>query len=224
MPEITVSSAVSSDKGGEYKIYTDMGEYRISAADYRALGLPSLDKQDGYPCCITVDDDLQLDFLAEKLRAVKYLMYLLGFSDKSKKALLIKLKDKEYSERACTEALALVEKNGLVNEAEICSRKVAVYARSKGFGPYRIRQELKAKGFADTAIRQALDDTDVDFEEVLEKLCRKLISRKGITEKNKLFQSLSRYGYGYGDIKQVAGKCLEDVEFSDIDADFSVDF
>ncbi len=209
---VTVSSATCSDRGGEYKIYTDIGEFRISAADYRQLGLPSLEKEDGYPCGIRVLSENHLEFLAEKLSAVKYLSWFLTFGDKSEKALIAKLKEKEFSPEAAQAATELLKKNGILDETAICTRKIRAYAETKGFGPYRIKRELKAKGFTDYSIRAAFElaENEIDFGEVLEKLCKKLVVRKKITDKNKLTSSLSRYGYGYSDIKEVIGKYIND--------------
>lgn len=208
--KIAVSSASQSHRGNEITLYTDLGKYCISIADFKLLGYPTADKTEQYPFCIDRDEYEKIEFMAEKLRAVKYLSYLLSFSDKSEKMLMMKLKEKEYSANVSMAALEVMKKSGLVNEAEICGRKMQTYAREKCYGPFRIKRELVMKGFSESSINEAFEATDIDFDEVLRELCRRLVVKRRIDDKRKLCERLMRYGYSYSDIKGVIGEYIED--------------
>lgn len=210
---VTVTSMKCSDRGNEYTLYTSQGKYRISAADYKSLGIPkSEDGESVFPCDITVPGEDYLASLENKLCAVKYLGYLLNFGDKSEKVLLSKLKEKEYNEETSLAALELMKKFGIVNEEATCKRKVSRYAAEKMYGPRRIRQELMTKGFTSSAVNEALEITEVDFGKTLDALCKKLVTKKRITDRKKLTDRLIRSGYGYGEVKEAVNKYLEEVE------------
>ena len=209
---VTVTSAKCSAGGNEYTVYTSLGKFRISGADYRSLGIPQVgeDGESVFPCEIHIPYDEYLQFLADKLGAVRYLEYLLNFGDKSEKVLLRKLKEKEYSPEVSEKALELLKKYGVVDEESVCEKKVARYASEKMYGPKRIRNELLSKGFTRDAIDTALERTEVDFGEALDALCKKLVTRLKITDRKKLTDRLLRSGYGYGEVKKAVDKYLSD--------------
>lgn len=176
----------------------DKSKYTITRADAKRLGLGEISDED-FP--IEICDEEQLLFLVQKLKAIRYCSYLLGFSDKSENVLLRKLREKEYSPEVCREALAVLRQSGITNDENLCIKKYILLADSKKYGPSRLRSELYAKGFSQADIRNAEEKADIDFEDLLRELCEKLLSsgkytlsdRKGLEKfKAKL------YGYGYG--------------------------
>lgn len=190
-----------SDSGNEYSLRCDDGVYKVTRADFVSL-FGGADVK--VPVALTDEQSERLTFLCEKFGAMKYALYLLGFSDKSEKALLRKMREKKYSDTACREALEVLKKNGCLNDASSCARKCELLASGKLYGPRRIISELIAKGYTRECVREALDGIEIDFEDNLKKLFKKLTRGKaprGRDEKNKLFAKLARYGYGYDSIK-----------------------
>ena len=205
-----ITSVNLSAGENEVFIYGADGEkYRISVADAKRVGVfkfveaPELLPEEA--------DGEMLDFMTKKLSCVSYAAYLLEFGDKSKKALVMKLKLKGYDSDVCEAALDVLEKSGIIDDDRLCASKLLSLARSKFYGPYRLKAELANKGFSRTQIENALDDADIDFDELLGKLVDKLTVR-GFPEDEKglsaLKNKLSRYGYGYDSISTVLSEYM----------------
>lgn len=193
--------SIRSSGGNEVEIANDCGEkYRLTLADAKRLGV---DDEDNLP--VNVDDDEYVAFLDSKLKAVRYCKYLLGFSDKSAKSLLMKMREKEYPDEVCTEALRVLRESGFLNETDICSSKVKSIAASKPYGPYRIRAQLAQKGFAADDIEKALDGCETDFDtkcfEVLCKMAPDSGKMNNPQELLKIKAKLSRYGFSTESIR-----------------------
>lgn len=193
--------SMRSPGGNEVEIANDCGEkYRITLADAKRLGV---DDQDNLP--VSVDDDEYVAFLDSKLKAVRYCKYLLGFSDKSAKTLLAKMREKEYSDEVCNEALRVLKDSGFLNETDICLSKVKSIAASKPYGPYRIRAYLSQKGFGGSDIEKALEDCGIDFDgkclDVLFKMSPDDGEMNDPQELLKLKAKLSRYGFSSESIR-----------------------
>ena len=93
-----------SSGGSEVWLEREDGEKLcITLADAKRLGL---DDRDALP--VQIEDEEMLFFLAEKLKAIRYCKYLLGFSDKSEKTLTMKLKEKQYPKDVIDEALRVM--------------------------------------------------------------------------------------------------------------------
>lgn len=151
-------------------------------------------------------------FLSQKLKCLHYAAYLLDFGDKSKRALSDKLRKKGYANDVCEAAVAVLEKNGLLDDERLCADKLNSLAIGKLYGPRRLKTELFAKGFGASEIQNALDEATIDYDELLEQLVRKL-TRRGLPQSEKELSSLKnklvRYGYGYDRIAHV----LDDLDF-----------
>ncbi len=206
-----------SKGGSEVTLECDDGQkYVITLADARRLGFTELCEKD---LPIEFDDEEKIEFLAEKLKAIRYCTYLLGFSDKSEKNLRLKLCEKQYSPDVIDSALEILRQSGIIDDSSLCLKKYIYLARGKLYGPYRIRSELSAKGFSSEDVKNAESLADVDFEEQLFTLCEKLLSSGRITlsdrnQKEKFKAKLSRYGYGFSEINCVLEK------FTDSDEDY----
>lgn len=212
---IFTSMKVSS-YGGEYSFFTEDGtRYTLSAADAKRLGLSELSKDD---LPVEFVDDETIVFLSSKLSAIKYCTYFLSFSDKSVSMLKRKMREKGYSEFVADEALKVLGNSGFTNDSELCIKKYSSIAKTKLYGPYRIKQELFAKGFNEEDIRNAQAECDIDFEEILEKLIQKLArtSKVDFSDRNSLQKfkaKLSRYGYGFETINAVMSSLCHDDTF-----------
>lgn len=180
-------------------------KYTITKADAKRLGFLEL-CEDDFP--IEFDDEELIEHLSQKLKAIHYCTYLLGFSDKSVRVLRQKLKEKEYSNEVIEECLDVLQKNGVLNDTNLCRQKYLQIANSKLYGPSRIKNELFAKGFSFEDIKNAESELELDFEELLCELCKKLLKngRTDLSDKAQLEKfkaKLMRYGYGFSLINSV---------------------
>lgn len=158
----------------------------------------------------------ELRFADEKLRALRYALYLLEISDKSVRSLRGKLKQKGYSERACDAAIAVLLKNERLSDEAFCRRKCELLAEGKKYGRRRIVAELVAKGVDASLCNRILDEADIDFTENLRSLCEKLFREPphGRDERRKATAKLARYGYSYDEIYAVLEEiCADEEEF-----------
>lgn len=213
---IIVKSYISKG-GSEVTLECEFREkYTITLADAKRLGLYDLSDED-FP--VEFSDDELIEFLSQKLKAIKYASYLLQFSDKSEKVLRLKMKEKEYSNEVINEALAVMRDSGIVSDENLCLRKYISIANSKLYGPHRIKQELFSKGFNSDDIKNAEMQAIIDFDELCKSLCEKLLKGGKVNlsdrnEKDKFKAKLARYGYGYETISSVLGR------FSENDTDY----
>ncbi len=209
--------ATASVKGNEITFYNELHEkYTISLADakktglYRFLEEPELLPEEA--------DEEMLTFLSQKLSCLRYAAYLLDFGDKSKKALSDKLRKKGYQTDVCEAAVAVLEKNGLLDDEKLCADKRDSLAYGKLYGPRRVKTELLAKGFSSRAVQNALDESEIDYDELLEQLVEKL-TRRGLPRLEKelaaLKNKLVRYGYSYDRIARVLDNLDFPKEFSE---------
>ena len=200
--------ATASVKGNEITFRSDLQEtYTISLADAKKTGLYRLvENPEELPA---EADDEMLAFLSQKLKCLHYAAYLLDFGDKSKRALAEKLRKKGYEKDVCEAAVAVLEKNGLLDDERLCADKLNSLAVGKLYGPRRLKTELFAKGCGSSDIQNALDESDIDYDELLERLVEKL-TRHGIPQSEKelslLKNKLVRYGYSYDCIARVLDK------------------
>ncbi len=195
----------------------DEGFYKVTRADFKSLfGTAEISP----PFVLSQDECEKLEFFAEKYGAIKYALYLLGFSDKSEKNLAFKLKSKGYSEDACSEALAVLKKNRYLCDKKSALRRCEILAGSKLYGMRRIISELIAKGYTRDVAQQVTEEARIDFEENLKALFAKLTKSRlprSREEKKKLFDKLYRYGYNFDEINSVFSLFSDD--FGDYDSE-----
>lgn len=195
-----------SAAGGEFSFFTEDGSrYTLSGADAKRLNLHELSKDD---MPFEFPDDELIVFLSSKLSAIKYCTYLLSFSDKSESALKRKMREKGYVGEVADEALRVLHESGFTDDEGLCAKKYTSIAKTKLYGPHRIKQELLAKGFSSSDINSAALECEVDFEQLLTELINKLTKSSGIdfSDRNEVLKfkaKLSRYGYGFDTINAV---------------------
>lgn len=207
-----INSITYSAGGNEITLRGGLNEYCvITKSDAQKFGLYEVDDED-FP--IDFPDDELLEFLSQKLKALRYCSYLLSFSDKSEKTLREKLKDKEYSTEVANEALDVLRGNGIISDDRLALRKMQQMAREKLYGPYRLRQELMAKGFSSQSIKDAEENAEINYGENLISLIEKLTRSKEIDFSDtaqlvKFKAKLSRYGYGFEQINSALNEYKE---------------
>lgn len=209
-----IKSIVFTASGNEATIGTDEGYFDITRADLfdfcnEFLGedvLPLV--KSGQICDVLplyADESASeaLCGMAEKLKAIKYAVYLLGINDKSEKTLRQKLKLKGYSAKATDEAFVILKKNGYLSDERYCRRACELMANGKLFGRRRLVSELMAKGLSYDLCSRVVDEAEIDFEENLRMLFEKVSKGKAPSsweEKKKLSDKLLRYGYSYDEV------------------------
>ena len=199
---IIVKSYISKG-GSEVTLECEFREkYTVTLADAKRLGLYGLE-DDEFPIEFTNEELIQ--FLSQKLKAIKYASYLLQFSDKSEKVLRRKMHEKEYSDEVIDATLSVMRDSGIISDENLCLKKYITIANSKLYGPHRIKSELFSKGFSSEDIKNAEENAGIDFYELCADLCEKLLSSGRINlsdkkEQDKFKAKLVRYGYGFDEI------------------------
>lgn len=198
-----ITNIFSSAGGGEITLEGEKGEkYTLTLADAKRLGFYEV-SDDNLP--IEFSNEEMLVFLSQKLRAIKYASYLLSFSDKSEATLKKKMREKDYADDVINEAVESLRKSGIINDESLCLKKYISIAKTKMYGARRVKSELFAKGFSSEDIRNAEQNANVDFYEICEKMCQKLLSssKADLTDYGQLSKfkaKLSRYGFSFDEI------------------------
>jgi len=137
--------------------------------------------------------------------AYKTALNIVARADNTEAALRRKLRDRGYQEDHIEEALALLMKEGLLNDIRHFERKAVYYADVCLYGKGRIRLELIKKGFSRSLIDERLDEVleGIDF---CENACRLALKKKMSPPETKqdvmkIAASLQRYGYSASEIR-----------------------
>ena len=97
---------------------------------------------------------------------------LLAPREHSRLELRRKLLKRDHAPDIIEEALQRLEEHGLLSDERFVEQYIAM-RKSKGYGPVRIRQELRERGINDTMIHEWLDERDdewwVNMKQVVEK-------------------------------------------------------
>ncbi len=123
--------------------------------------------------------------------------------------------DKEIAEQVVERFLEA----GYLDDGQYAKMYLTDSVNLSAKGIYRIRQELLQKGIAPALIQDAIEDTEVDVEDALQKylderrLCENIHSRKDL---EKLKARLARRGYSPGEIR----RCLSGYTFHFEDEEF----
>ena len=139
---------------------------------------------------------------SQRRRARSKALYLLEFRDYSRRDLENRLR-RDFDEASAREAADFMEEIGATDDRRYAESLIRHLAGDKHYGRRRIMQELSLKGIDRDTAEETLDEYDLDEQamilELLEgKFSKDLDTPKGI---NRTIASLTRYGYGYGDIK-----------------------
>lgn len=134
---------------------------------------------------------------AHKQTALQYAVYLLSRRDHSERELRQKLKQKEYELDEIEQAVAKVQENSWQDDTRFCSLFIRQRAR-QGYGPLRIKQELRLKGIADWLVVQQLDEAELDWFEIAEMVFDKKKPREwDIKAKQKIWRYMLSHGFEF---------------------------
>ncbi|MCK3654647.1 recombination regulator RecX [Pasteurellaceae bacterium Macca] len=127
--------------------------------------------------------------------AINYLLYLLSKRDYSEAELRHKLTLKAYSDEEIEGAIERAQENNWQSDERFCGTFIR-YRSQQGYGPRRIKQDLKIKGVEGWLIEQELENAEVDWfslaEQVFEKKCPTTWDRKA---KQKMWRFMVGRGF-----------------------------
>ena len=134
---------------------------------------------------------------------------LLAFSDRSRAALIRRLRERGHSREAALYAADFLEKKGLLDDGEACRRYALSAVRAKHAGPRRIAAYLVSRGFSPEDAREAAESVDPgDYREALlwqiRKKCPALLDAKSEPDADalgKAMAALMRQGFGADEIR-----------------------
>lgn len=135
---------------------------------------------------------------SEYLSACRHALRILEYGDNNARTLRDKLVRKGISREVACEAVERMVSLGYIREGEQARRLAVGYARRNLWGERKIVSALIAKGYsredAESAVRDAAEEGEIDFRKVRETLIKRCQSR-GL-EPEKIRAALWRYGFG----------------------------
>jgi regulatory protein len=127
---------------------------------------------------------------------------LLGYRARSRAELQRRLEQKGYELQVIEDALAVLARGGLIDDAEFSQSWVRTRTGSRPMGRSRIAAELRQKGVQRDTIDEALEglDSDVELELALKVGRTKVEQMRGVdpqVARRKLGALLMRRGFGW---------------------------
>ena len=175
-------------------------------AELRGAGLAEVFGQ--LPGEITPEQADALLEAGELCAAIRRGLGLLQYGDRSAKRLASGLTARGVSREMAASAAEYLTRKGYIHEDDTARVRVRQNLK-KGWGPRRIREDLRAKGFGADALEEAMESlTEVDFAENCADVIRKkygerpadLPSERG--ERQKMTAALMRLGYDPDHIRE----------------------
>lgn len=129
-----------------------------------------------------------------KSSAIQYVVYLLSRRDYSEREIRQKLKQKEYASEEIDQAIEKAQQQKWQSDERFCQHFIR-YRSQQGYGPNRLKQELRLKGITDGLIRQMLEESEIDWFELAERTFEK---KRPIHWDIKAKQKMWRYMVSHG--------------------------
>lgn len=130
-----------------------------------------------------------------KSTALQYLVYLLSKRDYSEAELRQKLKIKAFESDEIEAAMTQVQAHNWQSDERFCSHFVHARAQ-QGYGPKRLKLDLRQKGIKDWLISQTLENCEVDWFEQAERLFEKKRPNSwDLKAKQKMWRYMLSRGY-----------------------------
>lgn len=164
--EVTVQIEISSGENRETVRFTISSKMLFEIGN---IGPGNL------PYSLTREDYDRIEYGASLWEAVKKGIDLISYSDNTKAVLKRKLIMRGFGRELAADAVDYIESIGLINEKRILSKTVENLAKTKLYGPARIKAELYKKGISGDIMREELEELlgEYEFEENIEKLVDK---------------------------------------------------
>lgn len=151
-----------------------------------------------------------------KARAVAY--RYLSYRDRSAAEIRRRLQRDDYPSEVVADVVYYLEEKGLVDDHRFAVEYAEGRFRSGGYGPLRVRADLRKKGVIPAAVDAALADVFAARDELLEcargagaKRWKQLSSESDpLKRKKKVYDHLARRGFRYDMVRRVVDE-LEDL-------------
>ena len=164
-------------------------------------------REDGlnvHPGEITMSQADALIEAGELCAAIRRGIGLLQYGDRSTRRLASKLTAKGIDREIAATAAAYLARKGYICEDDTARRRAEQDLR-KGWGPRRIRDDLRAQGFGSDTVEEAMETlSDVDFGQVCATVMRKKYGQLSDDreDRRKMTASLMRLGYDMDHIRE----------------------
>lgn len=130
-----------------------------------------------------------------KSTAIQYVVYLLSRRDHSERELRQKLTKKDYSADEITQAIEKAQQQKWQSDERFCQHFIR-YRAKQGYGPNRLKQELRFKGVADWLISQELENSEIDWFELAEQTFeKKRPTEWTLKAKQKMWRYMVSHGF-----------------------------
>lgn len=144
--------------------------------------------------------------------AIRRGMNLLQYGDRSERRLAYQLAAKGFERSVAEAAAAYLNERGYIREDTTALRRVEQNLQ-KGWGPRRIREDLRAQGFTAEAVEDAMELlADVDFVEQCAAVIRKkyrTLPRERV-DRQKAIAALMRLGYDTDTAREALRRVLRE--------------
>ena len=199
--------AIEKYKGSTYRIELDEGEPQY-------LNIEIINKfnlKAGIDLPLSAWEQIKEE--SDLRRARERALYLLDYKDYSYVEMFKKLRQ-NYAEELCYKVMQKLVDMGVINDRRYAQGLARHYCEVKLFGRRRAFQEMRLKGLTKEVIDLALEEYEQGTAERLRRLIEKKHLRYMTDEKgiNRAKNSLIRYGYDYGAIKQTLREIQIDPE------------
>lgn len=122
--------------------------------------------------CVISPHFCYIPTMKTKYSATQYLVYLLSRRDYCERELRQKLKQKAYEADEIEQAIDTAQTHQWQSDERFCQQFIR-YRSQQGYGPNRLKQELRLKGVADWLISQELENNEIDWFELAERVFEK---------------------------------------------------
>lgn len=154
----------------------------------------------------------ELERAVSSRRAFNKAVDLLSRRDYAKGELLLKLRQKGFSEGS-EEAVEKLEGYGYIDDRRFAEKYANELVRLKNFGKRRIVQELMKKGISRDIIDEVMNEIEFDSESLVSlierKYARSLGDEKGV---RRTVNALVRKGYSYSEIREALSEAMQEAE------------
>lgn len=145
-------------------------------------------------------------------KAYNYCIRLLAIGDRTSAEIILKLKQKNYSEDIIDEVLIRLKDYGYINDAKYIERWLKYKSNQPGMSKKKMYYKLIEKGLDKELIECKFNEMPInDYDSALASAEKKLRSLKedNKTNRRKLFSFLAGKGYSIDTCNKVINKLLE---------------
>lgn len=151
-----------------------------------------------------------------KARTVAY--RYLSYRDRSVSEIRRRLQRDEYASEVIEDVVSYLEEAGLIDDCRFAIAYAEGRFKSGGYGPLRVRADLRKKGVTPSAVDAAIADVYAEQDEMLER-AREIGTRRWeqlacekdeLKRKKKVYDYLARRGFRYDMIRRIVDE-LENI-------------